>query len=190
MHNQKLNLQLLIEGCRKNNRQSQRRLYEHFYGYGMNICLRYAKDKEEAEEMLNDGFLKALLNIERYDPDYPFRAWLRKILVNSAIDYYRKYQKYHLNFSTDEIIDVADDSSFLPSIDKDDDVLPIIQELPRAYRMVFNLYVFEGYKHHEIAELLNISTGTSKSNLARAKAKLRTLWINKNGDSAKINRHG
>ena len=189
MQVEKLNLQLLIEGCRSNNRRSQKRLYEHFYGYGMNICLRYAKDRVEAEEMLNDGFLKALLNIDKYDPAFPFRAWLRKILINSAIDYYRKYQKYQLTLSMDQLAEIPDDVP-LPAIDEGEDVLPILQELPRAYRMAFNLYVIEGYKHHEIAELLNISVGTSKSNLARAKTKLKALWLNKKGGAAKLNRHG
>ena len=185
-----LNLQLLIKGCQQNNRQSQRKLYEHFYGYGMNICLCYAKDKIEAEEILNDGFLKAFVNINKYDPAYPFKAWLRKILVNAAVDYYRKYQKYRLTFSTDRMPEIVDDSTLIPQVGPQDDMLPILQELTYSYRMVFNLYVIEGYKHHEIAELLDISVGTSKSNLARAKAKLKALWLNRQGEAAKINKHG
>lgn len=182
-----LNLKLLLEGCLRNNRNSQRKLYEHFYGYGMNICLRYARNREEALEMLNDGFLKVFGKLNYYDPAYPFKGWLRRILINAAIDYHRLHHKQPPHLELLDAGALADDEAPLPTISPDEDLLPIIQQLPPGYRMVFNLYVMEGYKHHEIAELLGISVGTSKSNLLRAKEKLRILLENKGGKMAKNN---
>jgi RNA polymerase sigma factor (sigma-70 family) len=164
MEKDRLNIHLILEGCRKHNRLSQRKLYELYYGYAMNICLRYAGNKEEAREMLNDGFL---------NPAYPFKGWLRKVLINAAVDYYRKYRKLRIQTEDCEMEELTGEVVVEQELEVD--VLPLIQQLPPAYRMVFNLYVMEGLKHHEIADKLDISVGSSKSNLARAKDKLRRL---------------
>jgi len=185
MSESNINIRLLIEGCRKNNRASQRKLYEHFYGYGINIALRYTKNTIEAEEILNDAFLNVFLNLDKYDSQYPFKPWLRKILINSAIDYFRKFQKHQLTFTTEEVPEQIDLESST-TVGSEEDVLPIIQQLSPKYRMVFNLYVIEGYKHHEIADMLQISVGTSKSNLARAKKKLKELWFENNPEQVKL----
>ena len=179
MKNTKVNLSLILEGCRNNNPMSQKRLYKYYYGFAMNIALRYGKNKEEALEILNDGFLKVFKNIDRYDSAYPFSSWLHRIIVNAGIDYYRS------NKSQIQFLELIEDykeieTSEMMSINStSEDVLPVIQELPPQYRMVFNLYVMEEYKHHEIAELLGISVGTSKSNLARAKAKIKQSILKK-----------
>lgn len=172
MGSKNLNIQLLIEGCLRGNRGSQRGLYSHYYGYAMNISMRYSRNKAEAEEILNDGFLRVFKNLERYDPAYPFQVWLRTLLIASAIDYHRKYHKQKPFLELSTIQEPSETDTAYESLDGID-VLPLVQKLPPAYRMVFNLYVMEGYKHHEIAEKLDISVGASKSNLARAKAKLR-----------------
>lgn len=179
MPERKINLKLLIEGCRRSNRNYQRKLYQHFYGYAMNTCLRYAKNREEAVEMLNDGFLKVFNNLEKYDDHYPFKAWLRRILINSAIDYYRAHHKHPSFVELTAAEDVAQEMMPLPTISSSQDMLPILQKLSPAYRMVFNLYIMEEYKHHEIAEMLGISVSTSKSNLMRAKAKLKEILTKK-----------
>jgi RNA polymerase sigma-70 factor (ECF subfamily) len=175
-----VNLQLVLEGCRKQNPMSQRKLYEYYYGFAMHLALRYGKNKDEALEILNDGFLKVFRNIDRYDNKYPFKAWLHRVIVNAGIDYYRAQKN---QFSFLELVDghaeMENGEEVFPSISPEEDMLPIIQELPPAYRMVFNLYVMEEYKHHEIAELLGISIGTSKSNLARAKAKIKHAILKK-----------
>jgi len=189
MESDNLNLQLLIEGCRNENRHSQRKLYEHFYGYGMSVALRFGENREEALEIVNDSFLKAFRRLDQYDPSYPFKAWFRKILINSAIDYFRKFHKHPKYLEMTEIIDLKD-SKPLYSFSPEDDMLPIVQKLTPAYRMVFNLYVMEGYKHHEIAEILDISVGTSKSNLARAKVKLREMILKKGSYSQKQVKNG
>ena len=172
-----LKLELLLQGCREGRRGSQRKLYELFYGYGMNICLRYGKNETEAQEMLNDGFLRVFTRLHQYDSDYPFKSWLRKVLINSAIDYHRKHKRHHLSIATEDIGRLVEERQELTDLQAGEDLMVYVQQLPPAYRMVFNLYVMEGYKHHEIAEQLNISVGSSKSNLSRAKEKLRRLLI-------------
>jgi len=185
MDSDNLNQQLLIEGCRNKNRHSQRKFYEHFYGYGMSVALRYSENREEALEIVNDSFLKVFNRLDQYDPSYPFKAWFRKIIINSSIDYFRKFHKHPKFLEIAEIGDLKDTNSALLRFSSEDDMLPVIQKLPPAYRMVFNLFVMEEYKHHEIAEILEISVGTSKSNLARAKVKLRELLIKKSSNPIK-----
>ncbi len=102
-----INLKLILEGCRDGNRNSQRRLYEHFYGYGMNICMRYSKNRDVALEILNDSFLKALTNLDKYDNEYPFKGWLRRILITTAIDYFRANQKLPDHLDLEEAAEAA-----------------------------------------------------------------------------------
>lgn len=169
------NLSRLIHGCRKDDRNCQRGLFEHFFGYAMNICLRYTANREEAEEVLNNAFLKVFRNLDKYDPDQPFRPWLRRVLINSAVDYYRSNCRRPVHLELLAADDKTDDSPLLPFIFPEDDCLPVLRQLTPAYRMVFNLYVMEEYSHEEIALLLGISAGASRSNLARAKEKLREI---------------
>ncbi len=185
MKSENINLRLIIEGCRDGNRQSQRKLYQHFYGYGLSLAFRYASNRLEAEEVFNDGFLKAFQHLDKYDSAYPFKPWLRKIIIHSAIDYFRKHKKHQV------LIPFENETELTTPviIDQEEDVLPIVQQLSPAYRLVFNLYVMEEYKHHEIAEMLGISVGTSKSNLARAKVKLKSLWLQQKG-AVKKNKNG
>ena len=146
----------------------------------MAICLRFARSRESALEMLNDGFLKVFLKIDQYDPDYSFRPWLRKILVNSAIDHYRKYEQKP---TEENWLPEQYPSTYNDALDQleFDDLLLIMQKLPPAYRMVFNLYVVEGLAHADIAEQLNISIGASKSNLAKARMKIKDLLRSSHG---------
>ena len=185
MGERKINILLIINGCLEKNQNSQRKLYEHFYGFGMSIALRYSKSKDEALEILNDAFLKVFNKLDRYDKDYPFGPWLKKIIVNAAIDYYRKMHREPAKVDIEDIKEPSIQGFDLPEISSDIDMLPIIQQLTPQYRMVFNLYVMEGYKHHEIAEMLQISVATSKSNLSRAKQKLRTAWLQQHGKKVK-----
>jgi len=164
----------LVAGCRQMKESSQIELYRHFYSYGMSICLRYASSRESAVEMLNDGFLKVFLKIEQYDSDFPFKPWLRKILIHASIDHYRKYQQKR----TEKISEIRETSStYNDALDhlEYDDLLKILHLLPPAYRMSFNLYVVEGLSHAEIAKQLDITIGSSKSNLAKARKKIKKL---------------
>ncbi len=187
MLNGEINLKVILQGCLRGDRNSQRRLYEHFYGYAMSICLRYAKNREEAAEILNDGFLKTFAHLDRFDPSYSFKSWLRRILINSAIDFHRKNSHLPAFLELKMASEVTDDEQPLPQLSPDEDVLPILQKLSPAYRVVFNLYVMEDFKHEEIAEMLGISVGTSRSNLVRAKETLRALMTKNNLHSVKMN---
>ena len=187
-----LQLQLLIDGCRKGNRASQIRLYEHFFGYGMGVCLRYSRNREEALEIVNDGFHKAFSRIEQYDKEQPFKPWLRRILINAAIDYSRKY---HKNKGA-KAFTLAREETAATTHNKAlenlafEDLLKIMQKLPDAYRMVFNLYVVEHFSHQEIAEKLNISVGASKSNLAKARKKIKSMLGASHGIYLKSEQNG
>ena len=162
----------IIQGCKKGHRHSQKAMYRLFYNYAMKICARYAQDEEEAQEMLNDAFLKVFLKInQNYNPDLSFKAWLNKIIVNTAIDYFRK-QRRQIEQPPMEVLHLSHETDALDQLAADE-ILAIVQTLPPAYRLVFNLYAIEGYKHHEIAQMLQITVGTSKSNLAKARMHLK-----------------
>lgn len=167
-------LAAILLGCRKKQRDAQRQLYNRFYAYGMSICLRYGDDEQEAIYILNDSFLKVFNNIKKYDPDRPFKPWFRTILVNTAINHVRKYKKRQLQVDMDEAKHVPDGEDILSRITFQE-LMAMVQSLTVAYRTVFNLYVIDGYKHEEIAELLGITVGTSKSNLWKARERLKEL---------------
>ena len=177
-----VNVPLLIKGCRKGDRSSQLRLYEHFYAYGMGICLRYSSNREEALEVLNDGFLKAFTKVDLYNPIYPFKVWLRKILINASIDYHRKYHKLA---SAEELGYEAEVKASTYNVGLEnlayDDLLKVMQQLTPAYRLVFNLYIVDGLTHKEIADKLGINEGTSKSNLSKARKKIQELLTTSHG---------
>lgn len=147
----------------------------------MSICLRYARHRAEAAEMLNDGFFKALRQIQQFDRARPFRFWLRQIMVNAAVDHFRARHRFPPLDEWTNAHDADFEETPDPEIFPGEDVLPILQELSPAYRTVFNLYVMEEFSHREIAELFGISEAASRSNLTRAKEQLRLLWIKKHG---------
>ncbi len=165
----------MLSACLARNQQAERTLITLFLGYAKSICIRYASSEQEAEEIINDGFLKVFSNLSKYDNAQSFRAWLRKIMVNTAIDYYRSNEKYRLNSTIDAGGEVTDfDPDVLTKISADE-IMVLVQKLPPAYRMVFMLHVVEGYNHREIAERLGIQEGTSKSNLRDARLKLQQM---------------
>ena len=174
MQEDKQKIGALIKACKREKRASQKELYKLFYSYGMSICLRYSKNRQEAQEILNDGFVKVFNNLDKYDIKLSFKAWLRRILINVAIDYYRKHHKHQhtLEIVHNQYIDETPDVLHNLSVDE---IMKMVHRLSPAYRIVFNLYVIEGYKHQEIAEQLNITVGASKSNLAKARMKLREM---------------
>lgn len=167
-------LQQLIEGCRKQDRQSQRLLYQKLYGFGMKICLRYANNHQEATEVLNDGFFKALTNIEKYNDNWPFKTWLSKIIYHASIDYYRANLKWTRIEKLEQSEELPNEAIAEHRLGYED-LLAIVQRLPPTYRMVFNLYAIDGYSHEEIADLIGISASTSRSNLYKARQKLQQM---------------
>jgi len=179
----------LLDSCGKGNRTSQDRLYKEFYAYAMGVCLRYSRTREEAIEIVNDGFIKIFTNLHRYSRGLSFKGWLRKIMVNSAIDYFRKNEKHYNSLDISRGQYEITGASVLDQL-AEEDIIAAIQRLPPSYRMVFNLYVIEGYKHEEIANQLNISEGTSKSNLAIARSKLQKILITEQADQLNRGQHG
>ena len=165
----------LIKSSLKGSRQSQKLLYQQFYGYGMTVCIRYAKNREEAQEILNDGFIKVFKNLHRFDFKKPFRMWLRRILINTAIDALRKNKKYHETNDLDQAYHVSVEADGLTTLSAKE-ILLLVQKLAPSYRAVFNLYAIEGFSHREISEQLEISIGTSKSNLAMARKRLKVMY--------------
>lgn len=165
----------ILKGCRKHRRESQKELYEMFYAYGMSITLRYADSRNQAAAVLNDAFMKVFENIRSYDTNRDFKPWFRRIVINTAINQYHKDRK-RLQM-TDPLSgedDLFSEEHIISGISYDE-LIGMVQELSPAYRTVFNLYVIEGFKHEEIAGMLDISVGTSKSNLSKAKRNLREL---------------
>lgn len=146
-----------------------------FYAYGMSITLRYADSREQGVDILNDAFVKVFENIRKYNSERPFKPWLRKIIINTAIDHYHRNKKLHL-YSGYEITEntMAEEETIISGISYSE-IIDMMQELTPGYRAVFNLYVIEGFSHEEIAEKLGISVGTSKSNLAKARKNLRSI---------------
>jgi len=169
-------LHQLIRGCIKQDRKCQKMLYKAFYGFSMGICLRYAGNRDEAAEVMNQGFFKVFTHIESYDISRPFKAWLGKIMMNVSIDFYRA----NLKMAYTEDLDSAEHISDGDMPDKNlhyNDLLVMVQQLPKAYRTVFNLFAVDGYSHEEIASMLNINIGTSKSNLHKARQKLKRMIL-------------
>ncbi len=177
----------LLKQCQKGERKSQDLLYKQFYGYAMGVSLRYSNDRTEAMEIVNLGFFKVLTQLNKYDRKLSFKGWLRRIMINTAIDYYRRNAKHQ------HLVDVSyakDESVNFDALDQisEKEIMEAIQQLPPSYKMVFNLYVIEGFKHDEVAEQLGISVGTSKSNLAVARNKLqKTLKVI---ETERVRNHG
>lgn len=167
-------LQGIIDGCIEQDQHSQELLYKKLYGFAMKICLRYADNRYEASEVLNEGFFKALTNIEKYDKSWPFKTWLSKIMHNASIDYYRTNLKWSQFVGLEKSDTKMKEAAIEHKLDYED-LLSVIQRLPPAYRIVFNLYVIDGYSHEEIAEMTGISASTSRSNLYKARLKLQQM---------------
>lgn len=167
-------LQHLIDGCVRQERQSQEMLYQQLYGFAMKICLRCADNRGQAAEIVNEGFFKAFTNIGKYDSRWPFKAWLKKIMYHTSIDYYRS----NLKWANMEELERSDYLVHDDSVERKlgyDDLLTMVQRLPPACRIVFNLYAIDGYSHEEIAQMTGISAGTSRSNLHKARQKLQQM---------------
>lgn len=166
----------ILKGCNAGKAKYQQMLYELYYGKMMSVCLRYAKNHEEARDILQEGYIKVFQNINTFKGNGSLEGWVRRIMVNTAINYFHKNKKFDANTSIDDDYkeleeDFFNDKAILQKLAYDD-ILKLVRSLSPAYQTVFNLHVIEGYNHKEIAEMLNINVGTSKSNLAKARAKL------------------
>lgn len=168
----------LIRACIRNEKWAQKLIYEEFYSSMLGVCLRYANNDEDALDILHEGFIKVFKYIGKYKPGTSLSAWIRRIMVNTAIDYYRKAIRRRTEDIT-EAYQLSTHDADAVSQCSEKEILAAVQQLSPAYRAVFNLYVIEGYSHREIAEFLNITESTSRSNLVKARSRLKEI-INKN----------
>lgn len=163
-------------------RGSQKQCYELLYGFAMGVCLRYAHNDADASEIVNDGFLKVFKEIGAFTPvtedvEVSLKAWIKKIMIYTAIDHYRRNKKYDLHVEfTNETYQQENYTENIIDRMSYNEIIEKIQKLSPGYRKVFNLFVIDGFKHEEIAKKLNISVGTSKSNLAKARASIQKLF--------------
>ncbi|MBN2480749.1 MAG: RNA polymerase sigma factor [Bacteroidales bacterium] len=165
-------LNKIVRGCQQGHSGAQRELYDYFKSRMFGICLRYTGNYDDAQDVLQEGFLKVFGKIHQFEFKGSFEGWIRKIMVNTALEKYRSH--YRMAHIEDNIPDEPyEQQSGIPIDIGQHELLRYIQELPPKYRSVFNLYAIEGFSHKEISEMLKISEGTSKSNLSRARAILR-----------------
>jgi len=176
----------LIQRLLKNEKTAQKYLYNKYSSLFYGICIRYTTNTDEACDILQEGFLKILTHINKYSGTGSFEGWMKRIIVNNAINNYHKNLKYRYHSDISEIKDIIEDETNLDEINYSyEELLKIIQVLPDGYRTIFNLYAIEGYKHKEIAEMLKISENTSKSQYHRAKKILQDKLV----ELSKIKKH-
>jgi RNA polymerase sigma factor (sigma-70 family) len=164
----------IIGQCKTGSLKYQEMLYKHFYGYAMGISMRYSLSHDDALEVVNDGFIKVFNAINTFNSDKPFKAWLRTIMVNTAIDRRRRDLKFQLNTTLESAMPLSSSASAVENLNVQD-ILKLMKELPPIQLTIFNLYEIDGYSHDEIAQLLSIPQSSSRVYLSRAKEKLRNI---------------
>jgi RNA polymerase sigma factor (sigma-70 family) len=162
----------LIQHCKKGAIKYQEQLYKQFYGYAMGIGLRYCDNRDDALEVVNDSFIKVFNTIQSYNADRSFKAWLRRIIINTSIDRRRKDLKYQLHTDMEHAGHIGHNHTAIDQLNAKD-ILKLMDELPALQRSIFNMYEIDGYNHDEIAEMLNIPSSSSRVYLSRAKERLR-----------------
>jgi RNA polymerase sigma factor (sigma-70 family) len=167
----------LIAACQKRNAHSQEKLFKHFYGFVMGITLRYVSTRVLAQEIVNDSFLKIFNQLPKQNDIQSFRAWANRIVVHTAIDTFRRENKYRQHTDIEQVVHELTDHENISSQISAQEILLLINKLPDTWRYVFNLYEIEGFSHEEIGEKLKIPTSSSRTYLTRAKQKLRELII-------------
>lgn len=167
----------VIRNCRKGDRYAQNRLYQAFHAWASSLCLRYTRNAEQARECVQDGFFKVFTKLDKYAGTQPFEAWIKRVMINTCIDHYRSAMT---ETPTSELVEARDETVLAETLINSDveHLLYLIRQLPPAYQATFNLYAVEGYSYQEIAEILDVSIGTVKSNLSKARWKLKTLLTN------------
>jgi RNA polymerase sigma factor (sigma-70 family) len=168
----------LIQACVARERWAQQRLYEEFYPKMMGVCLRYANNDDDALDIMHEAFIKIFKHIASYQTGTSLTAWVRRIMVNTAIDYYRRNARRRTD-DIDTAYNLSADEPDALSKCSEQDILVAVQSLTPAYRTVFNLYVIEGFSHKEIADELGITESTSRSNLVKARLKLQAILTGK-----------
>ncbi|MDF1561206.1 MAG: sigma-70 family RNA polymerase sigma factor [Bacteroidales bacterium] len=166
----------LVRRCAEGDIRSQELLYRRYFSFAMSICIRYTSDENEAMEIVNDSYMKVLDSLDGYDHSRPFKSWYGKILVNTAIDNYRKTLKSNEHISIDTITDAGEIDPEIEAELSVNDILALYSYLPANYKITFNLFEIEGYSHEEIGRMMGVTASTSRANLTRAKKMLRELY--------------
>lgn len=165
----------IIKGCINKQHDCQKKLYDVLAGKMMFVCFRYCKNRDDAEDILQEGFIKVFKHIDTFKFEGSFEGWVRRIIVNTAIDFITQQKQKHLFDDIENVSNHPESDSDAVSQMNEKDLLKLLCLLPDGYRTVFNLFAIEGYSHKEIAVMLKISEGTSKSQLSKAKAQLKNL---------------
>lgn len=163
----------IVQGCIAGSVHCQKQLYIQFAPKMMAICMRYSASKEEAEDMLQEAFIRVFSKIDTFKQDGPLGAWVRRVVVNTAAEVYRKEKKHNLNRDVEDHLYGMYSRDYIIEQLAANDLMAVIRQLPEGYRVVFNLYAIEGYSHKEIGDMLSISESTSKSQYSRARAAIR-----------------
>lgn len=158
----------LIQRCLGNDVLAQNELYRRFAGRMIGVCMRYAKNRDDASDILQDAFVKVYLNLKSFKAEGSFEGWIKRIMINTALKHYRKNLKFSNDVDIEQAYDVSFNSHTVERLSANE-LMGLVQKLPDGYRTIFNLYAIEGFQHNEISEMLGISEGTSKSQLARAR---------------------
>ncbi len=179
-----MNTETLIQNCKSGDRKAQFTLYKTYYNVLMGVCMRYNKNKDDASAILNEGFLKILKNLDKYDPNKPFEAWIKRIMINTIIDAFRKNKNerelvQYTDFEETDTLDINIDYNNADKMFDAEAIEKLIQKLPPATQKVFNLFAVDGFSHKEIGKMLNMSVGTSKWHISAARKQLKEMILNK-----------
>jgi RNA polymerase sigma factor (sigma-70 family) len=169
----------LINGCKKGDKKAQKTLYDKYAAKMLGVCIRYFRNIDEAEDALQEGFIKIFNNIDKFRNEGSFEGWIRRIIVNTSLNYYKSNLKHYYGTDYEELEEFIEDDKLNFDNLSVAFLLKTIQDLPEGYRLVFNLYEIEGYSHKEIAEMLGVSVNTSKSQLMKAKRSLQKVLVKK-----------
>lgn len=167
----------LIKQCLRNDHRAQKALFDKFSGKMMSVCLRYANNMEEAEDILQDGFVKVFTKLDAYKGDGSFEGWIRRTVVNTALDHLRKAKHNQLDLDLSEAEYLAGEDEKILSQMRTEEVMRLIQNMPTGYRTVFNLFAIEGFSHQEIAQELGVTESTSKTQYKKARTYLMNIIV-------------
>ena len=163
----------VVEDCLRGKESAMKKFYEHFHGFDLSVCMSYCENRDDALEIMNDGFLKVFKNLDKIENIERIKPWLRRIMINVAIDHFRKHLKKQSTQLSENVADPNYGDASVYAKLSSEDIMKAVQNLPTNYRMVFNLYAIEGYSHKEIGEMLKIAESTSRANLSLANGLLR-----------------
>ena len=170
----------IVRGCIRGDKKLQKMLYDRFAPKMMGVCIRYFTNIGEAEDALQEGFIRVFTNLKSFRKEGALESWIRKIIINTTLNYYRSNLKHRYHFDIQEMEENIEDRSVTRDVFDVKDLLKMIHNLPEGYRIVFNLYEMDGYNHKEIADMLKISTNTSKSQLLKARKLLQKMMVKLN----------